>query len=249
MRQLAAADIMSIWERGEARTPIDRALTMLAAVRPELGWDDIAALPIGQRDLLLLAAHQQAFGNAMDGITACPDCGEVLECALDADQFARQLGSDSPVAAGSTYDLAIDGMEIRFRLPTSVDVMATTQLGGGVAAGRMLLVSRCATVTAGDGAAIDPATLPEHVLAAIEDAMASHDPAAIIDLDLTCPGCGASWVEPFHIADFLWIRIAAAAQRLLVDIDTLARAYGWRESDILAMSAARRQGYLNLVLG
>ena len=40
--------------------------------------------------------------------------------------------------------------------------------------------------------------------------------------------------------------IAGRALRLLGHVHALARAYGWREADILAMSPARRQVYLDL---
>jgi len=33
----------------------------------------------------------------------------------------------------------------------------------------------------------------------------------------------------------------------LSDVHTLARAYGWRERDILTLSPTRRQFYLNMV--
>ena len=39
----------------------------------------------------------------------------------------------------------------------------------------------------------------------------------------------------------------ARAQRLLMEVHLLARAYGWREADILGMSPARRNAYLQRV--
>ncbi|HEX2516118.1 MAG TPA: phage baseplate protein, partial [Chloroflexota bacterium] len=37
------------------------------------------------------------------------------------------------------------------------------------------------------------------------------------------------------------------ARRLLREVHTLARAYGWREAEILALPGRRRQTYLDLV--
>jgi hypothetical protein len=34
-----------------------------------------------------------------------------------------------------------------------------------------------------------------------------------------------------------------------MEVDALARAYGWREADILALSPARRAAYLELARG
>jgi hypothetical protein len=36
---------------------------------------------------------------------------------------------------------------------------------------------------------------------------------------------------------------------MLVEVHKLASAYGWREADILAMSATRRSMYLNIING
>jgi len=52
----------------------------------------------------------------------------------------------------------------------------------------------------------------------------------------------------FDIASFFWAEICVQAKRLLREVHTLARAYGWREMDILSMSPARRQFYLEMVI-
>jgi len=51
----------------------------------------------------------------------------------------------------------------------------------------------------------------------------------------------------FDIVSFFWSEICVQAKRLLREVHILARAYGWREADILSMSAARRQLYLEMV--
>jgi hypothetical protein len=50
----------------------------------------------------------------------------------------------------------------------------------------------------------------------------------------------------FDIGRYLWEELRAQAVRLLHEVHTLARFYGWREADILALSAARRHAYLEL---
>ena len=50
----------------------------------------------------------------------------------------------------------------------------------------------------------------------------------------------SSWLERF------WAEIDAWARRILREVNILARAYGWRESDILALGAVRRQIYLTM---
>lgn len=89
--------------------------------------------------------------------------------------------------------------------------------------------------------------LPDETIAAISRAMLEADPQAEITLRLTCPACGHEWDLLFDVADFFWKEISAQAQRLLREIDALARAYGWTEHEILNLPAQRRQTYLEML--
>jgi len=68
-----------------------------------------------------------------------------------------------------------------------------------------------------------------------------------VRLDLACPSCGHLGQAIFDISAIFWAEISAQARRLLREIHLLASAYGWREADILAMSARRRQAYLEMI--
>ncbi len=89
--------------------------------------------------------------------------------------------------------------------------------------------------------------LPDETIEAVSRAMLEADPAAEITFRLTCPGCAYEWDLLFDIADFFWTEISVQAQRLLREIDTLARAYGWTEREILNLPAQRRQTYLEML--
>ena len=65
-------------------------------------------------------------------------------------------------------------------------------------------------------------------------------------INLSCPACAGAWSATFDIAGFLWKEIHAWAKTALRGVHVLARAYGWRESDVLALSPTRRQIYLEL---
>ena len=84
---------------------------------------------------------------------------------------------------------------------------------------------------------------------AIEERMAELDPMVQVEMQLSCPGCGHEWAEPFDIASYLWTELGDQALRLLREVHTLADAYGWSESEILAMNPHRRRAYLELVTG
>jgi hypothetical protein len=112
---------------------------------------------------------------------------------------------------------------------------------------RNRLLARC-VLDARDasGEKVSAELLPSHVAAAIAREMAVADPGADVELDLTCPACEHRWQAVFDIAGFLWKEIQAWAQRALRDVHCLARAYGWREADVLALTPTRRQIYMEL---
>jgi hypothetical protein len=109
-----------------------------------------------------------------------------------------------------------------------------------VEAGRALVLERC--VLGGGAHALDGAAA-----GAVAARLAEADPGALIEVALACPECGHEWALPFDIASFLCAEIDACARRLVGEVHTLAAAYGWREGDVLAMSAGRRAAYLELV--
>jgi hypothetical protein len=77
--------------------------------------------------------------------------------------------------------------------------------------------------------------------------MSELDPQGDVQIALNCTQCSHRWDAPLDIASFVWSEIHAWVVRLLNEVHALALAYGWRESDILAMSPWRRQAYLELI--
>ena len=69
---------------------------------------------------------------------------------------------------------------------------------------------------------------------------------AALLVSLACTACGEKWEVAFDPSSFLAEELGAEARRAMAEVASLARAYGWSEREILAMSAARRQGYLEL---
>jgi hypothetical protein len=67
-------------------------------------------------------------------------------------------------------------------------------------------------------------------------------------MGLSCPACRCEWQGLFEIATFLWAEVRARARRLLQEVDAIARTYGWSEADILRMTDARRQLYLQMAV-
>ena len=83
-------------------------------------------------------------------------------------------------------------------------------------------------------------------VAAAGAALQALDPQADIRLELECGECAMRWTAPLFVEPFLWRELSAWARARFDEVDRLARAYGWREADILALSPQRRRTYLEL---
>ncbi len=232
MRTLSATELLDAWERGLAQPPLERALTLLAAASPD-DAASVSALTVGRRDAGLLALRERIFGPRLVSVADCPSCSERLELNFDVDEI-RAPASDVP----ETLAVVASEREVRFRLPDSRDLLVLSERGD-VAGARELLLQRCLLDDRVD-------ELPPDVLDAVVTRMAEADPQADVQLDLACPMCGHRWLAVFDIVTFLWSEIHAWAHRTLQDVHRLAKAYGWREPDILALTPWRRQVYLEL---
>jgi len=241
MRPLPAAELLDVWEQGQARSPADRALLLLASACPDTQAEDLAELPIGQRDAGLLRLREWTFGPLVVSLATCPQCDERLELTFQVGDVL----TPSPAPGEQPSSLNVGPYDVQFRLPNSRD-LAAAAASGDVENGRRLLVERCVLAARrGDDEPADD--LPAEVVAVLAEQMAQADPQGDVRLSLACPACGHEWQAAFDIVSFFWSEIHAWAQRILHEVHALASAYGWREGDILAMSPWRRQAYLELV--
>jgi hypothetical protein len=227
MHALSATELLSVWECGNSQVPVRRALTMLAAASPETSCDSLARLTIGQRDAHLFALREATFGSELTGVTDCPECGEKIELSLNCADLAGKIANKPPAEVA----VESNGRHIRCRLPTSADLLAVSS--------PQELIERC-LLSNGNHSTQD-------FIGAVGDKMFRADPMADIHLALDCPSCTHRWEAPFDIVAFLWREISAAARRLLREVHMLASAYGWTESEILALSQARRSTYLEMI--
>jgi hypothetical protein len=244
MRELLTSTLIDIWERGSVKPLTERALTVLAAACPDLETDTLAGLSIGGRDGLLLSVRESTFGSRVEAITSCPECGEQLELDFDLDDLRVRA---APPPAGSAT-LAVDEYDLSFRLPNSRDLMIASA-GAERSSIRTALLERCLLSARRQDQVVPAEQLPEPVVARLEEEMMALDGQANVQVELQCPACRRGWLAAFDILSFFWNELDAWAQRVLLEVHTLASAYGWREKDILEMSAVRRNLYLELASG
>ena len=242
MRALSASELLETWDQGCGQSPTRQALTLLHAACRETALEQLAQLSIGQRDAMLLELRELTFGPLLTSLASCPGCGERLEL----EPLTSDLNATAVPAPSGDLSLVLDRHEIRFRLPTSLDLLAISEEPESDSA-RASLLARCIYTARFDGCEVEPRSLPPTVVEAIGARMAEADPQADCRLELKCPACHNQWQSQFDIVSFFWAEINAWAARILNEVHTLASAYGWSEADILKMSVRRRRSYLNLV--
>lgn len=241
MRALSASELLTVWERFAAQRSDALALALLSVACDDTPDSELAQLAIGERDSRLLELRERMFGSYFAAVVECPNCSNALELSFKA--------ADIRVSAQPQHPQGLmverDGYTAKFRLPNSLDLAEFATAGGP--GPRRRLFERCVLEAHHGAQAIDAAALPESFANHVAEAMAAHDPQATIELAMNCPQCSHGWNALFDIVSFFWSEIQAWSVRILRDVHELASAYGWREADVLALSPARRQIYLDLI--
>jgi hypothetical protein len=235
MRTPSAADLLSLWEEGQVRHPIDRALLLCAWARPDIAADRFASLPLGLVNAGLLKMRVAMFGQRVELQVECEHCGELLEVPLD---IVELTAGASEHEAGAYIE--VDGF--RFRLPASRDLAAIAYELDTEAAALRLLDACCLERPDGDSATAE-------ALARADEQLEAADPLADPRLDVACPACGRHMDAVLDPGALLWDDVQAYARGLLGQVHALARAYGWTEREVLSLSPRRRAAYLEMTGG
>lgn len=234
MTPLSSATVLELWEAGLERSPAARASLLLAAA----GEGKLDDWPVGRRDRMLIE-HFSGPGTVLDALADCPSCGAVLDVAFDT----RAVLSKSRTGPVS---LDVDGHRVVARAVTVGD-LAALPVDESTAAQRTALLERCVVSATLAGVPVAPAELPDAVVDRVEDELDRLDPTADIVVVLDCADCGTTWSESLDPVRFAWSTVETRARRCATEVHTLARAYGWSEYDILALTPFRRHLYLSAV--
>ena len=167
--------------------------------------------------------------------STCPECGAEAEFGVDSAVLAANLASAAP-AGRQQFEWR--GLTISARAPTVDDLHVAAKAGQPHDVARALL-ARCI-----EGA--DLANCDDDAISELGDRLESLDPAATLQFDLTCPECAHVWPALVDVADAVWREVRGLAERLLLEVDALARVYGWTEQQVLELSPTRRAAYLQL---
>lgn len=235
---LEDVDVLRLWEGAAGLGPIERALALAG---PDDGDPSLAEAPLGRCQARLLRLRQALLGNRLEATAACPECRETVELVLGVTDLLSFDG------AGGAGIVDVDGHTVSWRSPTPADLAAAAETSAGGGDPETVILERCILSALGPQGVMDPGGLPAPAREAVAAAMAAADPLAEILVSLVCPECGSAFEAEVDVASFVWAELEATASRIVLDVDTLARAYGWTEADVLALGAQRRTAYLRLV--
>lgn len=240
MRALSASEIIQLWETAYRFHPIDQALSILLLAMPNHTYDELASLPVGQRDARLLALRQATFGDALPSNNQCPCCQETVEFELSCTALRADAAEPQPL------QFTQDGYCVTVRPLNSYDLAAAAS-ATTLHQAREVLLQRCLSNLNYEDEPVTHDALPTAIKDRITAAALEADPQAEILLDLNCPACQHHWQSALDIGRLFWLEISARAQRLLMEVHCLAKAYGWTEAETLKLSPARRAVYLQMV--
>ena len=211
--------VLQAWERGSGRPLGERAAYALH-IAPQS--DQPAPTALFERDAALLRLRIDLLGPLVDAVVHCPACGSAFDVPVDLTVL------EPPAVAAEAVTVTADGYSVVVRPPAPEDLHGLDHLDPAAFADA--LFRRCVETATWFGEPVAVAVLPDAIRRAAAQAL-----------------CGAGWRAPVDIARMVLGDIDAWVTRQLADVHRIASVYHWTERDILALSPARRQFYLEAI--
>jgi hypothetical protein len=189
-----------------------------------------ADLTAADRDRLLAAVYQRAFGDRIESTLNCARCSQ----RFDLHFSLRHLVSSVEVAGQPDTDQSEPGNTARFRIPTGRDELALSSLTAAEA--ESLLLNRCVDGGQWTGGAQRFQEMLEGI-------------APLLDLELSahCPECEHRHTVQFDIQSYLLGALMGEQHKLMTEIHRLAVAYGWSLDQILSLTRTERRLFVELI--
>ena len=197
-------------------------------------WSTLPAADVGGAALLI---RRSWLGDAIRTDAACPvsGCGERIDVSFEIDRYLTHHRPRRPRAVGAIDRdgwYALRGASVRFRIPTTADVLEAIDADSPA----LTLSERCVR---------GPATGP--LIRRIDRALAAMAPPLESFVGGTCPSCGQEVSLRFDPVAYTLRELRDSFSALYFDTHLLASAYGWPEASILALPRHRRRRYAALV--
>jgi hypothetical protein len=234
----ATSALLDAWEDAQSAPADHRALLVLDTMRDDRG-DELAEHTRGELNRLFLRARGLLFGEVCDAVADCGGCGAQLEASIPLRALTL---ADADVFAPA--ELRVGELRVRYRLPTWAELTALRTQSVDHAADSLL--ARCVTAIRSGKRQLVLAEIGDAARAAIDAAIGTADTDAVIEVELACPDCGRTCVQPMDPASFLWDEVNRWALSTLSEVAELAGTFGWSQEAILSMTPWRRRAYLSL---
>jgi hypothetical protein len=215
-------------------------------------------LLVADRRYLLLRLRQLTFGDQVHASLVCPwpDCGERVSISLSLGSVPVKVPPDRAPA----YEMVLSEVaapagpaasrEIGFRLPNGADQEELSPwLARNEAMALTLLLARCiqrigAVAPPGDEQlrALSPLARAE-----IEARMEELAPQVEQTIEVGCAECGQRFQAPFDVQRLFFGELRTDSDLLYREVHYLAYHYHWGEGEILAMTRAKRQRYIDVL--
>lgn len=219
-------------DTAQAIALLDRLLVPAAGAALAPGEAD--GLTASDRDRMLAVIYCAEYGAPIDCVLTCDACGEPFDIDFQLPDMMRSVGlAEKGTPAPRSAEIALDCGR-RLRLPVGRDELAILGLPPEQAEGELL--ARCVVVGAADA---DDSTLLE----ALEQA----GPILDVDLDATCPECGAAVLARFDLQRYLLTAILREAPSRIQDFHLLASSYGWSLGEITGLRRTRRRAFVEAI--
>jgi hypothetical protein len=239
-----AAEILQLWEDNRERDPLSRSVALSATADPMLPFAATAALAIGERNLRMLHLRQRWTADDFEITAQCPNCQSQLEFTVNP---SRLIDAAEQQTARPRTPVTVGDTTIHWRALTTRDLMAAaSQAPDAEQAGRAL-VDRCIEEVTESGVVQtnhEPSDAERNALA---EAIEAADPLCDVRFELGCVECKSPVTAGLSLTDTVWSELERKARSLVSEVHQLAAAYGWTESECLALSPQRRASYLEWV--
>ncbi len=218
--RLSAEALIDLSEAAAALSPARWSLACLG--RGYKGWQDadLRALPLGQRDAMMLGLRRALKGDVLSAEPTCQSCTATFELRLAIPDLGYDAAREVP--GQDSFDL---------RPVTLGDMLAVEHLAAPQEA-EAELIARL-----GCGPSDD-----------LADRLEALDPMADVWISCACPECGQQQDLALDVVGFVAREVRQIATRTMRDVADIARVFHWSEADILRLPEARRAFYLSEAL-
>lgn len=199
MRPPSESELLSLWEQGLARHPIDRALLLCSWARPELPGERLAGLPLGVVDATVC-------GCARGCSVPASSSRSVANSAASSWRSAWWSMSCWPTPIKATTVAKSMSALSAFGVPDSRDMAnVASELDAEAAALRLL--ERCCIAHPGTAVPALAAMLGD-----VEARLEAADPIADLRLAVSCEACGHAWDATLDAGALLWDEVRRHAE-------------------------------------